>query len=532
MQKFQFLKNKILPCVILPAIVGTVSGALIFIFKVSSSHIIRISGEIYSYARLHPKYIPIVIAGNALVGVLSALILKHARECRGGGIPTAIASIRGLVPIKWIQGIFALFVSALLTFLAGVPLGNEGPSVQMGTATGKGWSRLLGSKRRAWERYIMTGGASSGFAAATGAPLSGIVFALEETHRRFSPTIFIVASVSVLCGAIVEELLSSFFGVESALFSFNITEPLPTKYLWVSIIVGVLCGIFARIFTNFYTTINRLREKNLAKTPFPVKISAIFTVSAVLGLISLDFIGSGHSLIEKIAHDNSVWYLILSAFVIRALLMICANTEGVSGGIFLPTLAFGAIIAALFADSLLALNILDAKYFAIIVSIGMSSFFAASARTPITALIFAAEVLCGGENVLPVGIGVVIAYLIAEASGKLSFTDTVIETKVAKEHRGKTPVIVDTHMTAMPNSFAVGMEIRDILWPPTCTVLSVDKADINSTGIVPGDRFHLHYQTYNPEYTAKVLTHILGVQESSEKAKLHFGSEEHIVPLE
>ena len=173
-------KTKLIPYILFPMLIGVLSGILIFLFKLGASTVMRWSGQVYELVRQNPKYLPLFIVGAAMLGIVSALILTFAKECRGGGIPTAIASIRGLIPMKWGQGIFALYASALLTFFAGVPLGNEGPSVQMGAAVGKGSSRLSGKNKLAWERYFMTGGACSGFAIVTGAPLSGIMFALEE----------------------------------------------------------------------------------------------------------------------------------------------------------------------------------------------------------------------------------------------------------------------------------------------------------------------------------------------------------------
>ena len=132
--------------------------------------------------------------------------------------------------MKWIQSIFALYISALITFLVGVPLGNEGPSVQMGAAVGKGNSRLLKKNRLAWERYFMTGGACAGFAIVTGAPLSGIMFALEEAHRRFSVALFSVASFSVLFGTVTYRYLAFFFHTDIKFLDLTISETLPMKY--------------------------------------------------------------------------------------------------------------------------------------------------------------------------------------------------------------------------------------------------------------------------------------------------------------
>ena len=128
--KNELVKTKLIPYILFPALIGILTGIVIFLFKVTAAAVMKLSANVYSFVRENPAYLPLLILGMALVGLCAALILKYAKECRGGGIPTAVASIRGLIPMKWVQGVFGLFASALLTYLAGVPLGNEGPSVQ------------------------------------------------------------------------------------------------------------------------------------------------------------------------------------------------------------------------------------------------------------------------------------------------------------------------------------------------------------------------------------------------------------------
>lgn len=526
------------PYILLSMLVGVLTGVLIFCFKIASSFVIHSSERMYAFVRQNPVYIPLLIGGAVAIGVIASLILKYARECRGGGIPTAVASIRGLIPMKWGQGIFVLFGSALLTYLVGVPLGNEGPSVQMGAGVGEGTSHVTGKRKLAWERYLMTGGACAGFAIATGAPLSGIVFAVEEAHRRFSAHLFAVASIAVVFGTVTQRYLAFFFGVDTALFDLHIHTVMPMRYLWAAIVIGAACGACSLLFTKAYRIVKAFSKVFREVLPFTAKIILIFACTAALGLVSANFIGTGHSLIEEILHGRVIWYAIVLALVVRAVLMICANNEGVSGGIFIPNLAFGAMIASLLSDGMIALGLVDEQYYVILIVIGMASFLAAASRTPITAVIFAAEALCVASNIIPVIFGVVISYLIAEAFGKLSFADTVIEARAEAAHHGKTALIVDAFLTVQKDSFADGMEIRDILWPSTCAVLSVDKTASHSVQkgehqIYAGDILHLHYQTYDPERTMQTLTAILGEQPAEQlREQMHQGSDEHLVPAD
>ena len=529
------IRDKILPYFVFPTVVGIVTGILIFIFKVASSFVIHKSESIYSFVRQNPIYLPLLVLGTASVGAVAGVFLKYAKECRGGGIPTAVATIRGILPLRWVQGLFGLFFSSMLTYLGGVPLGNEGPSVQMGTAAGKGMSTAFGKKNRAWERYNMTGGAAAGFAIATGSPLSGVVFALEELHRRFSPPVFIVAAVSVISGTVTADILSSVFGVDATFFDLAIDKVLPLRFIWIAALIGIVCGLCANLLTKFYRVVKRSTDRSAEKLTYVAKITVIFTAVGLLGFISDDFVGSGHSLIESILHRHTVWYVILIAFVIRALVMLIANNDGVSGGMFVPTLALGAMIASLISDGLIALGIIGEGYYAILIVIGIASFLSASSRIPLTALTFAAEALCVVTNMLPAAVGVVVAYLVVEMLGVPSFADTVIESKEHKAHEGKTPVVVDSHMRVEKGAFAIGMEIRDILWPTTCTVLSINKhhASHGHAGVIgEGDVLHLHYRTYDPEETLRLLTDILGDQPEDDTARVHIADENHVTPAD
>ena len=187
--RITYIKNILFPCLFFSVITGMLTGGIIFLFKLSAAYVIELSGRIYSFVRANPIYLPLLLLGAVVIAFVVAAILKFSPNTRGGGIPTTIALLRGLITFKWAKSLFMLFASAMLTYLGGVPLGNEGPSVQMGTAVGQGTVRIFAKNNQAWDRYIMTGGACSGFAVATGASVSGMLFAIEEAHQKISPRI-------------------------------------------------------------------------------------------------------------------------------------------------------------------------------------------------------------------------------------------------------------------------------------------------------------------------------------------------------
>ncbi len=534
--KSTYIKNIIFPCLIFSILTGIFTGILIFLFKAASTHIFNISAYAYSYVRACPALLPCLVLGAAALGLLSASILKHSKNCRGGGIPTSVAILRGLIEFKWLNSIFHLFASALITFLGGVPLGNEGPSVQMGTAVGRGTVRVFARKHKAWDRYIMTGGACGGFAVATGAPLTGIFFAFEEAHRRFSPMLFMTAAMTVVSATSVMRLLCEIFGISPYMFEFNSRSALPLKYLWIAAVIGIICGLAAVLFTKLYAAIGKLLSERLKKLPFTLKIVIIFALVAVFGFFSSGFMGTGHGLIDELIHGNGVWYLLILYFCVRAIFLMLANHAGISGGIFVPTLAFGAMIGALCSKLAIQMGILPAEYYVIPIITGMASFLSASSRTPITATTFALEALSGLSNILPITIGVTIAFLVIETCGITSLHDIVIAQKTETFNEGKISVVVDISVTVARDSFAVGKEVRDILWPPSCTVLSITKAEISRSAheagtIDVGDILELHYQTHSPKDTFAAIEAIVGEQKTDKPKEEHTVDEnEHIVP--
>ena len=513
----KYLRNTLLPLVVFSLITGVLTGAVIFLFKIASSAVIGLSESIYASARQNLILVPIIIVGAAMIGLLSALILKFIPECRGGGIPSAIAALRGQVPIKNILSLPFVFFASLLTYIGGVPLGTEGPAVQMGTLIGWTTSKIIGRNTPAWHRYIMTGGACAGFAAATGAPLTGIFFAFEEAHRRFTPMIFMSASLTTLFSTLTMHLLCIASGTKESLFGFSLDAVMPVKYMWSALLIGLVCGVLAMVFTEVYKSVNKISQKVLRRVPFVVRIMLIFVAVALIGLLSAELVGTGHHIIDELIDGHGIWYMLLIYLLVRSVFLMIANTQGITGGLFIPSLAIGAMIGALCGKGMVAIGILPREYVAITVVIGMVSFLSASSRVPITALAFALEALSGLTNFLPIAIGVAIAFTVIETVGEHSFNDTVVDMKIAERNRGREVYENEAELIVSGDAFVIGREIRDVLWPPNCTVVSVIKnpyaASHRSSEFGEGDMLRVHFRTTDPEFIAARLEELVGKQD-------------------
>ena len=97
----------------------------------------------------------------------------------GSGIPQVKGVILGFFKMKWFRILWVKITAGALGIGAGLSLGREGPSIQIGAVAAQGLSRFMG-RTRMEERYLITSGASAGLAAALMRPWRELMFALEE----------------------------------------------------------------------------------------------------------------------------------------------------------------------------------------------------------------------------------------------------------------------------------------------------------------------------------------------------------------
>lgn len=517
--------NLILPAVVLGSITGALTALVVTIYKFCAKYVIGISENGYRYLADEPQWIPLVLAGFFGLAFLYAYFYKRHSNVRGGGIPTSIGILRGFISFQWLFNLTWVFILSLTSFLVGVPLGNEGPSVQMGTAIGRGSVYSFAKKQRAWDRYSMTGGACAGFSVATGAPISGVMFAIEEAHQRITPMILIVSSTSVAVSYMIAEILSPLLGVNTTLFHAMKLPTLSAKDMWIPLVVGIVIGLFAVLFLQYYRVVNRFFNKTLRKIPHAYRIFLILVLTFTLGLVSYSFISTGHHLIEVLLEGRIAIYMLVLILLVRATLTLSANSVSLTGGIFLPILALGATLASLLGETIQASFGLGEDHYKIILVLGIVACISGMMKTPLTAIVFAVEALSCYENILAVIIVAMVSYIIPEVFGVESINDRVLEHRIEHLTEGKHIKVYDLFVVVQEKSFATGKQVRDILWPANLFVLSVKSASAReaevdehgSKAIYEGDVLHIRYSTIDEKRTKEELFAIVGEQEYEEQ---------------
>lgn len=517
-----YFVNLICPAFVFGSITGVLTALIITLYKKCASIVIGVSEKGYDFLKVNPYWIALVVVGFIGLSLLLSFLYKRIPNLKGGGIPTSIGIIRGILPFRWFTNLIGIFFLSLTSFLIGVPLGNEGPAVQMGTLLGRGSVSPLLKNHRAWSRYSMTGGACAGFSVATGAPVSGIVFALEEAHQSFSPMIMIVASTSVMFAHITTEILSLFFNINTGLFHELTLPDFRIRDIWIPLVVGIAVGVLAVLVLKYYKLISKIINKKLSFIAPKYKIFAVYVLTLLVGLFSFSFVSTGHHLIDELLTSSPSFLMLLAILFIRTTLTFSANSCGVTGGLFLPVMALGATVAAFVGKGLVNLGV-GQEYYTLIVVLGIVACVSGMMKTPFTAMVFAIEALSCSGYILPVIVTSCISYIITEMFDVKSITDIALENNVESLYHGKERQVYDTFVKVKKNSFAVGKQIRDILWPSNLFVLSVKReeheAEVDVHGgkqLKAGDILHVRYSTYDEPSTKEELISIVGSQEYDE----------------
>ena len=195
------------------ALVGLCAGLVALLFRMALSTADSLRNQLirWSQGSAVGWVFPLILAAaGAIVSVY--LTRKFAPEAAGSGIPHLESVLLRLRQLRWKRVLPVKFLGGIIALGSGLALGREGPTVQMGGAMGAAISRLLKTSDR--ERItLISAGAGAGLAAAFNAPLSGLIFVLEEVRRDFQPIVFGATFIAAVIADIVARVGTSQFPV-------------------------------------------------------------------------------------------------------------------------------------------------------------------------------------------------------------------------------------------------------------------------------------------------------------------------------
>jgi CIC family chloride channel protein len=380
---------------LLSLVTGAVTGFVAAAFRLALGRGDILRNALISWAHQIP--LPgFVLATATMAGVTALavwLVRRSGQPAAGSGIPHVEAVIDRELPPALFLLLPVKFVGGLLAIGAGLALGREGPSVQMGANLGSFWAKSF-RLPEADHLSLVAAGAGAGLATAFNAPIAGAVFVLEELVRRFDTRIAVAGLGASSAAIAVARLL---IGQEP---DFKVA-PLPYAGHWSGLLfaaLGVLAGLAGVAYNR--AIVGSCAVADHSRWQPELRAAAIGAVVGALAWFTPWMVGGGDALTQNVLAGNAGLALPL-AFAVRFLLGPVSYAAGTPGGLFAPMLVLGSQLGMAFGFLCqFALGDAGAPPLSFALA-GIAAFFAAVVRSPVTGIVLSIELTAAFNQLLP-----------------------------------------------------------------------------------------------------------------------------------
>lgn len=470
--------------------VGIFSGLIISLFRFLLSK--AEESRIFLYeqlAKLSSFYTLGWFVILLIIGGILYLLTKYEPMAAGSGIPQVKGIILGLMRMHWLRVLCVKLSAGVLGLGAGLSLGREGPSIQLGAAAAQGLSRFWG-RTRLEERYLITSGASAGLAAAFNAPLAGVMFSLEELHRNFSAVVLLPAMAASLTATFISRIL---FG-RDFIFSFYGLPPFPLNLqIFYAFAIAIVAGICGVIFNKSLLSIDRFYGLPIFKNLY-CKIVFSLLCSGVLGFLLPEVLGGGNKLVNSLALKSFPVSFLLLLLCGKFFFTLISYGTGIPGGFFLPMLVLGALIGSICAEVMLLFNLIAVNHAPNVIVLSMAAFFSSSVRAPITGTVLISEMTGSFSHLMILGIVSAIAYVVAQFLGGQPIYEALLQKTLRNNTSPSSQGVVkeEQDIIEVPvssGSLIENKRVRDIPWPEHTLLVDIKRG---SDQLVPEGNTVIH----------------------------------------
>lgn len=363
------------------------------------------------------------------------------------GIPAILHEIAQnssfIPPVK----MYSQILQSAVTVGLGGSAGLESPIAVTGAAIGSNYARNyhLGYKERT---LLLAAGATAGIAAAFNAPIAGMMFAFEILLTGVVFSDFLPLIVAAVCGSLLSKIILQ----EDVLFHFESRSPFNYHNVPFYIVLGVLCGLYAR----YFVVISQRVEHFFRHLNWSALQRAMLggVVVSLLCVAAPPLFGEGYSSVKALANGDAAeiirnsffrylplqsWMILVftgSICLLKAFATSITIQGGGNGGNFAPSLFAGGFLGYFFAMACMQLGISDIPVTNLVI-VGMAGVMSGVMYAPLTAIFLIAESSSGYDLFIPLMIVSTIAFLIAKWFSPMSpeFKQLADEGKIfTREH--------------------------------------------------------------------------------------------------
>jgi CIC family chloride channel protein len=439
----------------LAVLIGVFSGLAVVCFRIAIEwvHLVSLGSSMFPPV---PRVLIVPVVGGLIVALL---VIYAFPAARGSGVNQTKAAVyisNGYVPFNTVIGKFVICALGIGT---GQSLGPEDPSLQIGA----GIASLLGRRLNLSQekvRLIAPVGAAAGLAAAFNAPISSVIFVIEEVIGTWSAGVLgaiVLAAVSAVI------TMRVFMGSES-LFRVPPVRVANAGELLAYVVLGVIGGGASLAFLKWLA----YARPRIQQWPNWTRYLQPAAAGLVVGFIGIRFpqvMGAGYSVIDQALHGQFSWKLLLILAALKIFATGISFLSGTPGGMFAPTLFIGAMLGG-------AVGSVEHHLFPSLTGtvgtyalVGMGVFFAGFLRTPITSVFMVIELTGSYTAILPIMTANLVAYFISRTYQKVPLFDLLARQDgfvlpSIEEQREQVPLTVEMAMktdgsvVALPDELA------------------------------------------------------------------------------
>src|ERR1039457_294708 len=386
---------------VLALVIGALTGLAVVAFILLTE---RMGMRLYPVGGAPLRRVLFPVVGSLGIGYL---LYRYFPDARGSGVPQTKAALyarEGRITLRTVLG---KFFCTSATLASGIPLGREGPSVQVGGGIASVLGRLLGLRPELVKKLIPVGAAAA-IAAAFNTPLAAVLFSLEEIMGDLhAPVMGAVVLASATAWIVLRMLLGN-----HPLFKVPQYQLVSPAEFAVYAVLGVAGGLVSVAFTKLLLGM-RARFLRFPQNTVWFQPVAGGLLVGVVGWFVPQVLGVGYGFVGDALNGNMAFKMMLLLVVLKLLTVTTSYASGNAGGIFGPALFIGAMLGGTVgtvAHRLFPAYTATPGAYALV---GMGAAFAGIVRAPMTSVLMIFEMTPDYAVIVPLMIANLVSLFIA-----------------------------------------------------------------------------------------------------------------------
>jgi CIC family chloride channel protein len=386
---------------VLALVIGALTGLAVVAFILLTE---RMGMRLYPVGGAPWRRVLFPVVGSLGIGYL---LYRYFPDARGSGVPQTKAALyarEGRITLRTVLG---KFFCTSATLASGIPLGREGPSVQVGAGIGSVLGRLLGLRSEQVKKLIPVGAAAA-IAAAFNTPLAAVLFSLEEiVGDLHAPVMGAVVLASATAWMVLRVLLGN-----HPLFKVPQYQLVHPAEFVVYAVLGVAGGVVSVAFTKLLLGMRARFLRFPQKTAWFQPVAGGLLVG-LTGWFVPQVLGVGYGFVGEALNGRMTLQLMALLVVLKLLTVTTSYASGNAGGIFGPALFIGGMLGGTVgtvAHHLFPAYTATPGAYALV---GMGAVFAGIVRAPMTSVLMIFEMTQDYAVIVPLMIANLVSLFIA-----------------------------------------------------------------------------------------------------------------------